>query len=223
MFRRLASWHGRSGAYNNASTLLVYQTLMGITNFALETPEYWKTWSAIPVVALRRRNLLPLERFGWLENSCYEYRTLVRIWLVFSSDVVSLIAWVIRGGKSKQLWKGTGTRHNLFWTQSKFHIHQLSANGCVKRVNPWQICFGSCFQAEVFVQSESNKGHCNSRRWRSRSPKCMHQLSLNNQLMPQHAETLSLQLQHPTEAPPAVQAALTAAKSTDLPCRNGRL
>ena len=29
---------------------------MGITNFVVETPEYWKTWSAIPVVALRRRN-----------------------------------------------------------------------------------------------------------------------------------------------------------------------
>ena len=25
-------------------------------------------------------NLLPLERFGWLENSCYEYTTLVRIY-----------------------------------------------------------------------------------------------------------------------------------------------
>ena len=53
---------------------------MGIANVGLETPEYWKTWSAIPVVALRRRNLLPLERFGWLENSCYEYTTLVRIY-----------------------------------------------------------------------------------------------------------------------------------------------
>ena len=35
---------------------------------------------------------------------------------------------------------------------------------------------------------------------------------LHNQ-MPQHAETLLHQLQHPTEAPPAVQAALTAANS----------
>ena len=83
---------------------------------------------------------------------------------VFSSDVVSLIAWVKRRGKSKQLCKGTGTRHNLFGTQSKLHIRQLSANECVKRVNPWRIRFGSCFQAEVFVQSESNKGHFNSRR-----------------------------------------------------------
>ena len=41
--------------------------------------------------------------------------------------------------------------------------------------------------------------------------------------MPQHAEALLHQLQHPTEAPPAVQAALTAAtcKSTDLPCHRG--
>ena len=53
---------------------------MGITNFGLETPEYWKTWSAIPVVALRRRNLLPLEKFWRLENSCYEYTTLERIY-----------------------------------------------------------------------------------------------------------------------------------------------
>ena len=45
---------------------------MGITNFGLQTPEYWKTWSAIAVVAFRRRNLLPLKRFRWLENSYYE-------------------------------------------------------------------------------------------------------------------------------------------------------
>ena len=37
---------------------------MGITNFGLETPKYWKTWSAIAVMALRRRNFLPLEKFG---------------------------------------------------------------------------------------------------------------------------------------------------------------
>ena len=27
---------------------------MGITNIGLETAEYWKTWSAIPVAALPR-------------------------------------------------------------------------------------------------------------------------------------------------------------------------
>ena len=53
---------------------------MGITNFGLETPENWKRWSAIAVMALRRRNFLPLGRFGRLENSCYEYTTLVRIY-----------------------------------------------------------------------------------------------------------------------------------------------
>ena len=56
---------------------------MGITNFGLETPEYWNTWSALPVVALRRKNCLSLERCWSLEHSCYEYTTLVRIYFTF--------------------------------------------------------------------------------------------------------------------------------------------
>ena len=54
---------------------------MGIKNFGLETPDYWKTWSAIPDVAFRHRNLLPLERYGWLENSSNEYTTLVQVYI----------------------------------------------------------------------------------------------------------------------------------------------
>ena len=46
--------------------------------------EYWKTWSAVAVMALRRRNFLPLERFGWLENSCYAMNT--QRWYEYTAD-----------------------------------------------------------------------------------------------------------------------------------------
>jgi len=42
---------------------------MGIKNFGLETPEYQKTWGAIPDVAFGRGNVLPLERNSGLEHS----------------------------------------------------------------------------------------------------------------------------------------------------------
>ena len=42
--------------------------LKGIKQFGLETPGHWKTWSTVPLVAFRRRKLVPLEPYS-VDNS----------------------------------------------------------------------------------------------------------------------------------------------------------
>ena len=101
MFRRLAFWNGRSGAYNNTGICaLVYLTLDGYQKFGFGDPGLFEN------VELHSGFRIPPQKPSAVENRCYEYTTLVRIyfrvlllhlrelrWPMLDSDCTNACAW----------------------------------------------------------------------------------------------------------------------------------
>ena len=167
MFRRVAFWRGRSGTYNNtgicARTLLVYLTLDGYQKFWLGDPVILENMErhsgcGIPPQKPSAIGFCRWKGIGhWKKHSCYEYTTLVWIylrflllhrrelrWLIFNSDCTNACALNGLRGPMRHHWFRGFTQSLTLCIKGCQSLFTRHANPAIER-NIQSLTTSSCW------------------------------------------------------------------------------